>query len=650
MDPSTTSALKDMVFYAARDGMARILVSILLGKSDEVIKEYVEQEHVENSAGERLTPLIIAARNGHTVLVRLLIRKFKVNLEHAGSVRFDNCFIDGATALWVAAGAGHIKIVKLLVRAGANVNHTTDTNSTALRAACFDGRLDVVMYLCEHGADVNIPNKYNNTCLMIASYKGHEDVVSYLLKNNVDPNMRAHCGASALYFASESGRVKIVSDLVEHGAFLTPNNYGMTPVLAAAERTRAEVVEYFLYGDLLSREEKITALELLGASYANDKDRYCLLKSHMYLMRAMEMRFEDPDYPPLPKPPPVVLKAYDNWVESQSIEELNNIENSAEALHIESLAIRERIMGNNNPEILHAIIYRGAVMADHGQFNKCIELWLHAMTISQNLNMPISKDLLRFAQVFSQIVNVGLGLKIEYIKRVLESALCELQRNKENIQNVKLSDALAFNHYYDEVESNLLSTLYILKIFSNIMDRCNEDTLKDIYKTIFSINSLQVTTRNGQTLLHLAVSSATPVDTFHTNDVCSFPCSSTTFLLIECGADVNALDLFRNTPLHAIVCYCKPVSDFNNLYYIILNLTAAGAHCDVVNSKGKTPLEMASTGVAEIILSSQTSISLQCLAARVIKKHNIPFQGVVPLSLENFIELHGPGYSLLDKY
>lgn len=63
-------------------------------------------------------------------------------------------------------------MIKTLVHAGADVNHSTKTQSTPLRAACYDGRLDIVKYLIEHGADLNITNHYNNSCLMIAAYKG----------------------------------------------------------------------------------------------------------------------------------------------------------------------------------------------------------------------------------------------------------------------------------------------------------------------------------------------------------------------------------------------------------------------------------------------------------------------------------------------
>ena len=46
--------------------------------------------------------------------------------------------------------------------------------------------------------------------------------------------------------------------------------------------------------------------------------------------------------------------------------------------------------------------------------------------------------------------------------------------------------------------------------------------------------------------------------------------------------------------------------------------------------------------MAEIILRTQSKLSLKCLAARVVARHRIPYSGCVPRDLEPFIELHGP--------
>lgn len=53
--------------------------------------------------GQKCTPLIISARNGHERAVRTLL-KFNPDLEQEGTVKFDGYVIEGASPLWCAAG------------------------------------------------------------------------------------------------------------------------------------------------------------------------------------------------------------------------------------------------------------------------------------------------------------------------------------------------------------------------------------------------------------------------------------------------------------------------------------------------------------------------------------------------------------------
>lgn len=62
---------------------------------------------IEEEDGQRSTPLIIAARNGHDKVVKLLIAQFHIDLEQEGIVKFDGYKVEGATALWCAAGKHH---------------------------------------------------------------------------------------------------------------------------------------------------------------------------------------------------------------------------------------------------------------------------------------------------------------------------------------------------------------------------------------------------------------------------------------------------------------------------------------------------------------------------------------------------------------
>lgn len=635
----TPCCLGDRVYYAARDGMAMALCDLLVNKSETEVQELLEK--VTEEDGQKCSPLIIAARNGHDKVVRMLLSKYNPNIEQEGTVKFDGYVIEGASPLWCAAGAGHINVVKTLVRYGANVNHPTRTNSTPLRAACFDGRLDIVQFLTEHNADIHIANKYNNTCLMIASYKGYLDVVTFLIKKGAKLDIKAHCGATALHFAAECGYVLIVKELLEHGASMMKNEHGMTPLIAAAERTRSEVVEYLINRPECKREERIEALELLGASFANDKDNYSLEKAYHYLNMAMRERFDKSAGGVIWKPSTLPIPAYENRVECATLEELRAIRYNTNALHMEALVIRERILGAFNPEVPHPIIFRGAVFADCALFNRCIALWMHALKLRQSNYMAVVKDLLRFAQVFSQMMHIGVELPFECVKEVLEHAVLELHRNKAKLQSSSDEERETI---HDEMDSNIHTVLYLLIIITKLLKKCTKEQELDIFCTIYKLNHMDLRTKNGQTFLHLTVNASTPVDNFHTDEVCKFPCAATTKLLIQCGAAVNVLDYENNTPLHLIVGYDNPISDFLTLHSIIVALIEAGAHMDTVNCKGATPFEAATSGVAEIILRTHIKLSLKCIAAKAVKTFNLSYQGQVPRTLETFIELHGVPY------
>ncbi|XP_041652615.1 protein fem-1 homolog B [Cheilinus undulatus] len=625
-------SLAGYVYKAASEGRVLTLAALLLNHSETETRYLLS--YVTQLAGQRSTPLIIAARNGHDKVVRLLLDHYRVDTEQTGTVRFDGYVIDGATALWCAAGAGHFEVVRLLVSHHANVNHTTITNSTPLRAACFDGRLDIVRYLVENSADISITNKYNNTCLMIAAYKGHTDVVKFLLEQGADPNAKAHCGATALHFAAEAGHLDIVKELVRCQAAMVVNGHGMTPLKVAAESCKADVVELLLtYADI-DVHSRIEALELLGASFANDRENYDIQKAYEYMYMAMLERYSDPENVITKEllPP---IEAYGGRCECRTLEELEAICLDRDAMHMEGLMIRERILGSDNIDLSHPIIYRGAVYADNMEFEQCIKLWLHALRLRQKGNRNTHKDLLRFAQVFSQMVHLKEQVLASAVEQVLSCSVVEIQRSMSRVDTAAESElAQAMDNY----ESNVFTFLYLACISTKTT--CSDEERARINKHIYDLIQLDPRSREGSSLLHLAISSSTPVDDFHTNDVCSFPSAQVTKLLLDCGAQVNAVDHEGNTPLHVIVQYNRPISDFLTLHAIIINLVEAGAHTDMTNKQKKTPLDKSTTGVSEILLKTQMKMSLKCLAARAVRQHQITYRNQIPKTLEEFVEFH----------
>uniref|UniRef100_A0A1A8F6Z2 Protein fem-1 homolog B n=1 Tax=Nothobranchius korthausae TaxID=1143690 RepID=A0A1A8F6Z2_9TELE len=625
-------SLAGYVYKAASEGRVLTLAALLLNHSEAETRFLLG--YVTQLPGQRSTPLIIAARNGHDKVVRLLLDHYKVDTEQTGTVRFDGYVIDGATALWCAAGAGHLEVVRLLVTHHANVNHTTITNSTPLRAACFDGRLDIVRYLVENSADISITNKFNNTCLMIAAYKGHVDVVRFLLQQGADVNAKAHCGATALHFAAEAGHLEIVKELMSCQSSLVVNGHGMTPLKVAAESCKADVVELLLAHDDCDPLSRIEALELLGASFANDRENYDIQKTYEYLLMAMMQRYSDPDNI-LTKELLPPIEAYGSRGECRTPQQLEAIRADPDALHMEGLMIRERILGSDNVDVSHPIIYRGAVYADNMEFDQCIKLWLHALHLRQKGNRNTHKDLLRFAQVFSQMAHLKERMSASSVEQVLSCSVLEIQRSMSRVQAAAESER---PQALDNYESNVFTFLYLSCISTKTT--CSDEERSRINKHIYDLIQLDPRTREGSSLLHLAISSSTPVDEFHTNDVCSFPNAQVTKLLLDCGAQVNAVDHEGNTPLHVIVQYNRPISDFLTLHAIIINLVEAGAHTDMTNKQKKTPLDKSTTGVSEILLKTQMKMSLKCLAARAVRQHQITYHNQIPKSLEEFVKFH----------
>ena len=250
-----------------------------------------------------VTPLIIAAQNGHLNSVKILLR-YGADIEARGTLKIENNVIEGCTPLCAAAVTGHLNVVKLLIEHNADVDGRTSTGSTPLRVAAHDGHLDVVRCLVESGADVNARTQYKGTPIMAACDHGHLSIVSYLINKGAFVNLPAKDGNTALHYAAQRGHLEIVSQLLALGASQLPNNQGLTPLLYACDKGFIEIVEYLIERRECTKEQRIDALELLGVTIANDRRDHVtedMKKAFNYMKRRMEKRYGDLAHPLLKK-------------------------------------------------------------------------------------------------------------------------------------------------------------------------------------------------------------------------------------------------------------------------------------------------------------------------------------------------------------
>ncbi|KAI1891602.1 hypothetical protein AGOR_G00145470 [Albula goreensis] len=615
--------IKTAVFNAARDGKLKLIQKLLCNKSPQELEALAE----EKTHGG--TPLLIASRYGHLEVVSYLLQHCKANAELGGSVNFDGETIEGAPPLWAASAAGHLPVVRALLKHGASVNNTTLTNSTPLRAACFDGHLEIVRYLVEHHADMEVANRHGHTCLMISCYKGHKEIAKFLLERGADVNRKSVKGNTALHDCAESGSLEIMKMLLKCNARMERDGYGMTPLLAASVTGHTNIVEYLVHQPRSVRKERIDALELLGATFV-DKKRD-LLGAMRYWRRAMELRQAGDRSGAIVKPPPgSLVSAYDYAREVSTVEELEALITDPDEMRMQALLVRERILGPSHPDTSYYIRYRGAVYADSGNFERCISLWKYALDMQQSNLDPLSpmtaSSFLSFAELFSFVLQdrakgtTSTRVTFQDLMGVLGKSVREVERA------VAQRDSCPDAPQFTKALSIILHLIFLLEKLDCTLEQEHQKK-----QTIYRLLKLNPRSRNGYTPLHMAMDKDTTAVGRY--PVGRFPSLAVASLLFECGADVDSRDSDNNTPLH--------IAAMNGCPEIMSMLVRCGAHFDATNAQGKTAYELLDERCSgRHALQPLSHVTLQCLAARAIERHRLPYKGLISQEIEAFIELH----------
>ena len=539
------------------------------------------------------------------------------------------------TALMMACRSQHVRLVKFLLQQGANVQVKDKDGKTALHFACEltftwkPASCDLLNCLTENGADINALRKDNRTPLMVASSCGGVDQITFLIKRGANVHLQDKNGDTALHHAARNmnNSLEIVCALTAAGASQMCNNQGLTPLLVASSTGNNAAVEELLKNQEVTKEQRIDALELLGATMVSRwdfSDPYDILRqAFSYLMRGMEERFADALHPFL-KQPMKHIDAYQNRQESQSLEELVEIGKSKNALTMESLIIIERVLGENNSELLNHI-RRAARYFENSDRSTCIGLYKHAFKTAQICNQSAVED----------IYSLTAHLNICYENKLLSD-----QQNQAYV--IELLEAIIYE--YERI-SNLSKRKKKGKFFQADLDTllmCSVEAVSLISSSrhfeVDKASTVLVLTRRlcalnprdlqGCSLLHEAIKR----------------CQQNSPLLVKNllhgGLNVNATDHQGNTPLHVAVLL-NPCHDMihlvTNLCEILLN---GGAHQDFVNHDGKTAMDLAKTDEVRSFLQEKRKLELKCISARAVKRFELPYLGVVPKILEKFISMH----------
>lgn len=150
-----------------------------------------------------------ACTSGDTDLVRAALEHNKSLVNTRGKI--------GMTPLMLAALQGHKDVVRLLIDNGANINAVNEDNGTPLMAAVNGNNLDIVKLFIDSNADLEIRSCEDKTALAYAITLGHYEVAKLLAESGADVNAVVE-GVSLLMQACVCGWGNMAELLIKNGA------------------------------------------------------------------------------------------------------------------------------------------------------------------------------------------------------------------------------------------------------------------------------------------------------------------------------------------------------------------------------------------------------------------------------------------------
>ncbi|XP_060072513.1 protein fem-1 homolog CG6966-like [Ylistrum balloti] len=565
--------------------------------------------------------LYVACEEGDLDIIRYLVSECEVNIEQRGSYTHKH-FRDHVPPLWSCTERNSIEVLRLLISLGADINCTSSTNGTALLVGCLHNSEECVNELIKAGADVNIPNIYGATPLLNAASKGSLDLCEFLINNGADVRGRDCNGRTALHRAVEENRLDVVKLLIEKGCdYMLQNDTGESSFRLAALKGNDTIVEYIAQNVSHDAVEIIEMYELLGAFHA-EKDDY--VKATITWMSALGMRDLNGENPIQKK----ICDTLDKCTAHREVSSNDGIKRltSKEDFMMQSLLVRERILGSSHSETIWSLDYCGAVYADMNNYGCCIQLWKCAYRRLVDKRNHYSEDCsFRIQAIMKVFVDIGqenTKFPSEDLLDIFEILICSMQCGSR-IFRIRPREELAAKQI--SILMKMALQLMNLLLSKNLCDS-EMERLTHLAECAMKTGIID---DDGKTLLHLSMEEKTSTTNEYTYTM--FPSFQVLKLLVDVGANPNIMDNYHNTVLH----YCAKPESHKAARYLLDN----NAHADARNCDGKSAIEeLLSSGYRVCLMDYCT---LKCLAATAVTQNKITCWECLPKTLHGFIQIHG---------
>ncbi|KAI1712074.1 ankyrin repeats (3 copies) domain-containing protein [Ditylenchus destructor] len=309
---------------------------------------------------------------------------------------------DPAEKLRIAADEGQLDICRNLLAQHPNIiNERGPEKITAIFHACYNGHLDIVKFLVENGANIEKKCRefrwriHRVTPLMAACMGEHMAVVEYLLSVGARVDERAKpLGSTALHDAVFEGNEQIVEILLKAGAKQQKNNVGTSPLIFASYLPRTHLFPMLMANT--SAQEVWDAWKILGCTYVGEHQdlaegliawRKAVSKEGVNELIANGDLKVDIDWSDAEK-----RRIYGGYPkEAITLQEVDNLANDVDAIHIQTFLIMERTNGDSSPTTLTYLDRYAWQSCENGRWERACDFWLYVIYNLQNSYKPMDQ-------------------------------------------------------------------------------------------------------------------------------------------------------------------------------------------------------------------------------------------------------------------
>ena len=564
-------------------------------------------------------PLFVAAQLGHVEFVNFLLEECYAKI---GRYYWRT---EMTPLLHWAVDAGNFVLVRTLVQHGADINVVFD-QQTPVHAACDKCNIAVVRFLIENGADIHCPDTFGTTCLMKSV--DSVELCRFLIEQGASVNAVNKDGNTALHSAIveyPSGSLDTVRLLLEHGIDMSLGN---DVLLHAARCCRADILEYLIEKMQPPARRRADMYSFIGAELVNGEygDTAQINDAMKFWWKSANIKTCELTADSATDACISPNSAYNYAVEFHDIDSLAKIAGDKDAVFMQALVIRERILGPRHPDTIERLVgYAEDYFLPFRMhtFQRGFDLLRYAYQVSHDY--IAIRTLVRFFKQHST------NIPFRYVFEALSMMVAEVSKMATDAEDVaEIAKAHECCIYFIDLLHRLMST---------------ETDVSAVMQLVRALVETKSRTQIGSTLLHRAVSLNTNFlnifDTlFSTREDICMSGSAIVECLLTAGAAVNVTDVKRNTPLHVALLsepYDVFVEEYNDWLKVIRLLIRFGAHLDMRNAWRQVAAKMLPSAVTVDVFSQ---VSLQCLAARAVRVHKVPYRDIVPSVLVDFIDCH----------